>query len=76
MMYRIVNIKFLFDFPDPKNLDSTLLKLCQLISLKCSFLKVARWFERKKFTAICCAIHRNVLYTGLLNFGYLPVAIN
>jgi len=41
-------------------------------SPKC-FYRVARWFyfanvitENKKFTAICGAIHRNELYTGIL----------
>jgi len=59
-MYRIVNINFLFDFPDPKNLDSALLKLCQLISTKYSFFRAARWFD---FTNLIKEkkIHSNML---------------
>jgi len=34
----IVSIKFLFDFLDPDNLDSTLLKLCKLILPSVHFL--------------------------------------
>ena len=28
-------------------------------------------YREKKFTEICCAVHRNELYTGILNFGFL-----
>ena len=28
-------------------------------------------YREKTFTAICCAIHRNELYTGIINFGFL-----
>jgi len=59
-MYRIVNIKFLFDLADLKNLDSALLKLCQLISPKCSFFKVARWFDFTNFIKEK-KIHSNML---------------
>ena len=43
-------------------------------SSKCSFFTVARWFDftnfitEKKITSICCAIHRNELYTGIFKF--------
>ena len=78
----IVNIKCLFAFLVPKNLESTLLKLWELILPSFHFsglhdgLILRTSLQRKNFTAICCAIHRNELYTGLLNFGYLPVARN
>ena len=46
-------------------------------SPKCSFFRVARWFdfanfitEKKELTAICCALRRNELHTGILNCGY------
>jgi len=48
----------------------------QINSPKSSLFRVACWFDfanfitEKKFTAICCAIHRNELYTGILNSGY------
>jgi len=37
-----------------------------------------KFHYRKKFTAICRAIYRNELYTGLLNSGYFlePVTRN
>jgi len=69
--------KFLFDFLVLENLDSTLLDV-QMNSPKCSFFRVAQWFdftnfiiEKKNFSAICRAVHRNELYTGLLYSGYL-----
>jgi len=36
-------------------------------------------YREKEFTVICCAIHRNDLYTGILNSEYYfvePVAKN
>jgi len=51
-------------------------KAVQIHSPKCSFFRVARWFDitnfiiEKKITKIC-AVHRNELYTGLLNSSYL-----
>jgi len=55
-----------------------LLKLCELILASVHFsglhdgLILRTSLQRKKFTAICCAIHRNELYTGILYSGYLP----
>jgi len=69
-------MKFLFDFLVSKNLDSMLLKLCELIlpSVHFSGLRGDLIFRtsshKKNFTAICCAIRRNELYTGILNSGY------
>jgi len=68
-------MKFLFDFLVPENLDSMLLKLCEIIlpSVHFSVLRggliLRTSFQRKKFTAICCAIHRNEQCTGMLNSG-------
>ena len=73
----IVSMKFLFDFRVPEKLDSMLLKLCEFILPSVRFsrlhdgLILRTSLQRKKFTAICCAIHRNKLYTGILNSGYL-----
>jgi len=78
-------MKFLCDFLVPENLGSMLLKLCELILPRVRFsglrggLILRTSLQRKKFTAICCAIHRNELYTGILNPGihFLePVARN
>ena len=44
----IVNIKVLFDFLVPENLDSTLQEV-QIISPKCSFFRVAQWFDFTNF---------------------------
>jgi len=61
----------------PENLDSTFVKAVQINSPKCSFFKVARWFDftnfitEKKIAAIYCTIRRNGLYTGIVNSGYL-----
>jgi len=69
-------MKFLFDFLVPENLDSMLLKLCELIFPSVHFsglhggLILRTSLQRKKFTAICCAIHRNESYTSILNSGY------
>ena len=49
----------------------------QINSPKCLFFRVARWLDftnfiiEKKIAAICCAKHRNELYAGILNSGYL-----
>ena len=70
-------MKFLFDFLVLENLDSMLLKLCELISQVFVFQGCTMvWFyelhyREKQFTAICCAIHRNELHTDILNSGYL-----
>jgi len=69
-------MKFLFDFLVPENLDSMLLKLYELIlpSVHFSGLRggmiLGTSLQRKKFTAIFCATHRNELYTGILNSWY------
>jgi len=74
---KFISLKFLFDLLVPENLDSTFVKALQINSPKCSFFKVARWFDftnfitEQKITATCCAIRRNGLYTGILNSGYL-----
>jgi len=73
----IVSMKFLFDFLILDNLDSTLLKQWKLILPSVNFsglhdgLSLRTSLHRKKFTAICCAIHRNESNTGILNSGYL-----
>jgi len=78
MMYS----KFLFDFVVLKNVDSTLLNLCELLLSSVHFsglhdgLILRTSLQRKKITAICCAMYRNESYAGLLNFWYLPVARN
>ena len=70
-------MKFLFDFVVPENLDSMLLKLCELILPSVRFsglhdgLILRTSLQRKKFTAICCALHRNELHSSILNSGYL-----
>jgi len=54
-----------------------LLKLCELILPSVHFsglhdgLILRSSLQRKKYTAICCAIHRNELYSGILYSGYL-----
>ena len=69
-------MKSLFDFLVPENLDSMSLKLCELILPSVHFsglrggLILRTSLQRKKFTEICCAIHRNELHTGILNSGY------
>ena len=74
----IVSMKFLFDFRVPENLDSMLLKPCELILPSVRFsglhdgLILRTSLQRKKFTAICFTLHRNELHTGILNSGYLP----
>jgi len=66
-------MKFLFDFLVPDNLDSMLLKLCELIPPSVRFsgrfdaLILRTSLQRKKFTAISCAIHKNEVYSGILN---------
>jgi len=66
-------MKFLFDFLVPENLDSMLLKLCELILPSVNFsglhggLILRTSLQGKKFTAICCSVHRNKLHTGILN---------
>ena len=71
----IVSRRFLFDFLVPENLDSMLLKLCGLILPSVHFsrlndcLILRTSLQRKIFTALCCAIHRNELYTGISNAG-------
>jgi len=70
-------MKFLFDFLVPGNLVSTLLKPCKLILPSVRFsglhdgLILRTSLQKKEFTAICCALHRNELHTGILNSGYL-----
>jgi len=65
-------MKSLFDFLVPENLDSMSLKLCELILPSVHFsglrggLILRTSLQRKKFTEICCAIHRNELHTGIL----------
>jgi len=72
----IVGMKFLFDFLNPENLDSMLLKLCELILPSVFFQGCAvvlfceLHYRENKFTAACCAIHKNEFYTGILNSGY------
>ena len=44
----IVNIKFLFDFLVPENLESTLLDV-RINSPKFSFTRVAQWFDFTNF---------------------------
>jgi len=46
----IVNITFLFEFLIPENLDSTLLDV-RMNSPKCSFFRVAQWFDFTNFIA-------------------------
>jgi len=46
----IVNIKFLFDFLDPENLDSTLLDV-RMNSPKFPFFRVTQWFDFTNFIA-------------------------
>jgi len=53
----------MFDFLVPEYLDSMLLKLCELIlpmSPKCSFFRVARWFDFTNFITEK-KIHSNML---------------
>jgi len=70
-------MKFLFDFRVPENLDRLLLTLCELNlpSVRFSGLHngmiLRTSLQRKKFTAICCALHKNELHTSILNSGYL-----
>jgi len=69
-------MKFLFDFLVPENLDIMLLKLCELIIPSFPFsglhdgLILRTSLQTKKIRAICCAIHRNELYTSILNSVY------
>ena len=73
----IVSFKCLYNFADPENLDSTLLKLCKWILPSIHFsrlhdgLILRTLSQRKKITAICWPTHGNGLYTGILNSGYL-----
>ena len=66
-------MKFLFDFLVPENLDSMLLQLCEVILPTVHFsgvhdgLILRTSLQRKNFAAICYALHRNELYTGILN---------
>jgi len=58
-----------------KNLDNTLSQVFIFSALHDGLiLRIS--LQRKKFTAICCAVHGNELYTGLWYFRYLPVARN
>jgi len=56
-----------------------LLKLCELILSTVHFsglhdgLILRTSIQRKKFTAICCAIHRNELYAGLFYSSHICV---
>jgi len=75
-MYSNCQLKFLFDFLVPENLDNKLLKKCELILPRVHFsglrggLILRTSLQRKKITTICCPIHRNELYTGSLNSVY------
>ena len=64
----IVNIKFLSDFLVPENLGSTLLDM-QINSSKCSFFRVAQWFdftnfitEKQNRSDMSCCIHKRVVH--------------
>jgi len=69
-------MKFLFDFLVTENLNSMLSKLCEFIIPSFHFsglhegLILRTSLQTKQFTAICCPIHRNELYTGILNSVY------
>jgi len=81
----IVNIRFLFDFLVPENLDSTLLDV-RINSHKCSYFRVTQWFDFTNFitqkqnskqyvvlyTEMSCALVFNVLGIYFLE----PVARN
>ena len=72
----IVYIKFLFDFLVPENLDSTLLDV-QIISPKCSFFRLAQWFDLTNFitekqnSQQYVVLYTEISWTGLLYSGYL-----
>jgi len=58
-------LKFLFDFLVPENLDSMLLKLCELL-LPSAFFRVERWFDFTNFvTEIKKSQQYVVLYTNM-----------
>ena len=44
-----INIRFLFDLLLSEYLNNKLLKLCELTFSKCSFVRVARWFDFTHF---------------------------
>jgi len=49
-MYSNLSVfKFLFDLLVPENLDSTFVKAVQINSPKCSFFKIARWYDFTNF---------------------------
>jgi len=63
-------------FSRPRKPGQYVVKAVRINSPKCSIFRVAWWFDftnfitGNKFTAVCCAVHRNELHTGILNSGY------